>query len=200
MEYVAAIISALGTIIAAFLAYFQYSKNKMTDLKVKEYKQALEEKVKQDRHNISLIYGTMWQTLLGLNARRVYIIQPHPLASNLYLSIGLEVDQDDVKQIKKSVQRLPVCNVAAFAAELCQRDFLYYKDIEHNIKDNRARALFTCNGSKSVIIKRLSDDNHEWIGSLCCEFASDTSVNIDYIKSELADVANKIQYILPEYK
>ena len=34
MEYLPAIISALGTIIAAYFAYNQYTKNKLTDLKV----------------------------------------------------------------------------------------------------------------------------------------------------------------------
>ena len=38
MEYLPAIISALGTIIAAWFAYNQYSKNKLTDLKIEKFK------------------------------------------------------------------------------------------------------------------------------------------------------------------
>lgn len=37
-EYLPAIISALGTIIAAWFAYNQYSKNKLTDLKIEKFK------------------------------------------------------------------------------------------------------------------------------------------------------------------
>lgn len=36
MEYLPAIISAIGTIIAAWFAYNQYTKNKITDLKVEQ--------------------------------------------------------------------------------------------------------------------------------------------------------------------
>ena len=36
MENLPAIISALGTIIAAYFAYNQYAKNKLTDLKVQQ--------------------------------------------------------------------------------------------------------------------------------------------------------------------
>ena len=33
-----AIISALGTIVAAFFAYNQYTKNKLTDMKIEQFK------------------------------------------------------------------------------------------------------------------------------------------------------------------
>ena len=38
MEYLPAIISAIGTIIAAWFAYNQYAKNKFTDLKIEKFK------------------------------------------------------------------------------------------------------------------------------------------------------------------
>ena len=44
MEYLPAIISALGTIIAAWFAYNQYSKNKLTDLKIEKFKKDEETK------------------------------------------------------------------------------------------------------------------------------------------------------------
>ena len=39
MEYLPAIISAIGTIIAAWFAYNQYTKNKLTDLKIEKFRQ-----------------------------------------------------------------------------------------------------------------------------------------------------------------
>ena len=38
MEYLPAIISAIGTIIAAWFAYNQYTKNKLTDLKIEKFR------------------------------------------------------------------------------------------------------------------------------------------------------------------
>ena len=40
MEYLPAIISAIGTIIAAWFAYNQYAKNKFTDLKIEKMKKS----------------------------------------------------------------------------------------------------------------------------------------------------------------
>ena len=44
IEYLPAIISAIGTIIAAWFSYNQYSKNKLTDLKIEQFKKDEEAK------------------------------------------------------------------------------------------------------------------------------------------------------------
>ena len=41
MEYLPAIISAIGTIIAAWFAYNQYTKNKLTDLKIEKFRKEI---------------------------------------------------------------------------------------------------------------------------------------------------------------
>lgn len=200
MEYLPAIISALGTIIAAYFAYNQYAKNKMTDLKIEQHKNELEEKSRQTNQNIAQIYGALWYVLHEFSADRVYILQPHPLTNNLYLSIGYEVNRNGVAGMKSVVQNLPMSDVPAFSAELSQHDFLCVDDIEHNLKDKRARSILSCNGSHSAIIRKLTDDRHEWIGSLFCEYLASNEVDMIYAKDKLANVANKLQYILPEYK
>lgn len=45
IEYLPAIISAIGTIIAAWFSYNQYSKNKLTDLKIEQFKKMRKPKV-----------------------------------------------------------------------------------------------------------------------------------------------------------
>ena len=57
MEYLPAIISALGTIIAAWFAYNQYSKNKLTDLKIEKFKKDEETKSIRRADNSSIVYG-----------------------------------------------------------------------------------------------------------------------------------------------
>lgn len=200
MEYIPAIISALGTIIAAWFAYNQYSKNKLTDLKIEKWKADETEKQAKRSDNIAQIYGMLWQLLHELNADRVYIVQPHPLTNNMFLSISLEVKRNGVSGMKQCVQQLPMSDVAVFSAELSQRDFLFYKNIETDVKDKRARAMMTTNGSCSTIIKKLADEECDWIGSIFCEFTHDQDLQPTIVRQELHDAANRIQYILPEYK
>lgn len=200
MEYVPAVISALGTIIAAWFAYNQYSKNKLTDLKIESWKLEEERKSQKRGDNIAKIYGVLWQLLHYLKADRVYIVQPHPLINNLFLSISLEVKRNGVSGMKAVVQRLPMSDVAAFSSELSQRDFLFYKNIDEEVKDKRARALLSTNGSCSAIIKRLSGIEYDWIGSVFCEFTHAIDLKPDYARKELAEAANNIQYILPEFR
>lgn len=200
MEYIPSIISALGTIIAAWFAYNQYSKNKLTDLKIERWKAEEETKSAKRSDNIAKIYGVMWQLLHELQADRVYILQPHPLTNNLYLSVSLEVKRNGVSGMKPLIQRLPMSDVAAFAAELSARDFLFYQNVETEVKDKRARAIMTANGCRMTVVKRLDDDEHDWIGSIFCGFTHAQQLQPASIRQQMREAAEHIQYILPEYK
>lgn len=200
MENMPAIISAIGTIIAAWFAYNQYAKNKLTDLKIEKWKTEEKKKNQKKSDDISKIYGVLWQLLHDLQADRVYIVQPHPLTNNLFLSVSLEVKRNGVSGMKPLIQNLPMSDVAAFAAELSQRDFMFYRNIEEEVRDKRARAILSTNGSFSAIVKRLADDEYDWIGSVFCEFTRETDIQPIYARKELGDAANNIQYILPEFK
>lgn len=200
MEYIPSIISAIGTLLAAWFAYNQYSKNKLTDLKIEKWKTEEEAKTAKRSDNIAKIYGVLWQLLHELQADRVYIVQPHPLINNLFLSISLEVKRNGVSGMKPCVQRLPMADIAAFAAELSCRDFLFYRNVETDVKDKRARALMTTNGSCATVIKRLADEGHDWIGSVFCEFTHEQELQPTVLRQQLFDAANNIQYILPEFK
>ena len=200
MEGIAAIISAIGVIVTAWFSYNQYSKNKKTDAKLERWKAEEEKKNEKKSENIAKIYGVLWQLLHNLQADRVYIVQPHPLTNNLFLSISVEVKRNGVSGMKDCVQDLPMSDVAVFASELSQRDFLFYKDIDDEVKDKKARAMLSNNGSFSAIVKRLTDDEYDWIGSIFCEFTRETDIQPVYARKELGDAANNVQYILPEYK
>ena len=200
MEYLPSIISAIGTIFAAWFAYNQYTKNKMTDLKIEKWKAEEEMKSARRSDNIAKIYGVLWQLLHELQADRVYIVQPHPLVNNLFLSVSLEVKRNGASAMKPNVQRLPMADVAAFSAELSARDFLLYRNIETEVKDKRARAIMTTNGCCSVVVKRLADDEHDWIGSIFCGFTHEQELQPATLRQQLQEAADHIQYILPEYK
>ena len=87
MEYLPAIISAIGAIIAAWFAYNQYTKNKLTDLKIEKFRKDEEIKSIRRADNSSIVYGELWNILYELDADRVYIVQPHPLGNESLLSI-----------------------------------------------------------------------------------------------------------------
>lgn len=202
MEFdLAAIIVSIGTIITAFFSYNQYTKNKETDFKIETWKKKEEKKSEVRNDNIAKIGGQLYRILYAIKADRVYIVQPHPLINNIYISISLEADIPGVTQMKYNVQNMPIDEIALFASELAKRDIMIYKNVDSELKDIQAKALFRNNGAKSVIIKKLFDKRYDWIGSIFCEFF-DESKEFDYIyaRSLVTEVAESIQFILPEYK
>jgi hypothetical protein len=200
VQYIPQIISAVGVIIAAWFSYNQYTKNKQTDQKIEQWKKEESAKNAKKSEDIAKIYGELWQLLHNLSADRVYIIQPHPLTTNLFLSIRLEVKRNGVSSMRSVINKLPMSELAEFSAELATRDFLYYKNVDEDVKDKRARAMFATNGCHMAVIKRLSDQEHDWVGSLTCEYARPTDISPITFKQSMIDAANHIQYILPEIK
>jgi hypothetical protein len=200
VQYIPQIISALGVIIAAWFSYNQYTKNKQTDQKIEQWKKEETAKSAKKSEDIAKIYGELWQLLHDLGSDRVYIIQPHPLTANLFLSIRLEVKRNGVSSMRSVINKLPMSELAEFSAELATRDFLYYRNVDEDVKDKRARAMFATNGCHMAVIKRLSDQEHDWVGSLTCEYARPTDISPITFKQAMIDAANHIQYILPEIR
>ena len=101
MEYIAPIISAIGVIITAWFAYNQKTKDRMTDLKIERMRTEEARKGKVRSDNTGTIYGVLWEVLHELHADRVYILQPHPLSNNMFLSISMEVRRSGVVGMKR---------------------------------------------------------------------------------------------------
>jgi hypothetical protein len=196
---IAAIITAVGTIILGWFTYNQHSKNKMTDAKIENMKDEAEKKNEIRNEKMAKIYGVLWRILYETKADRVYIAQPHPLTNALYLSVGLEVKRKGLA--KNAIEdTLSLSEVANFAAELSRREFMLYIDVVGEVRDNRAKALFYCNGTESAVIRRLHD-NQDWVGSLFVEFThKKTDLIPATLREMLAEAANEIQFDLPEYK
>lgn len=196
---IAAIITAVGTIILGWFTYNQHSKNKMTDAKIENMKDEAEKKNEIRNEKMAKIYGVLWRILYETKADRVYIAQPHPLTNALYLSVGLEVKRKGLA--KNAIEdTLSLSEVANFAAELSRREFMLYADVVGEVRDNRAKALFYCNGTESAVIRRLHN-NQDWVGSLFVEFThKKTDLIPATLREMLAEAANEIQFDLPEYK
>ena len=196
---IAGIITALGTILLGYFTYNQYAKNKKTDAKLEQMKKDAETKSDIRNEKIAKIYGILWRILYETKNNRVYIAQPQPLTNALYWSVGIEVKRKGLA--KNAIEdTLSLSEIANFAADLSKREFIFYADVAKDVRDNRAKALFYCNGTESAVIRRLHDEQ-DWVGSLFVEFVYKRNDLIPAtLKEMLAEAANEIQYDLPEFK
>lgn len=193
------VISACGTVVAAYLAYNQYTKNKITDLKVEYFKKEEERKSYKRSENTAKVFGELWRILYELKADRVYIVQPHPLGHVAFLSIQFEVKRKGVSGMLDSIQTLPMSEVANFSKVLAENLFLFYTDIDNEVKDKVAKSLLSVNGCKAVAIKRLNSST-DWVGNIFCEFTDRQYPDEETIHHVLHEAAINIQYILPEVR
>lgn len=199
MEYLPEIISALAVIITAWFSYNQYAKNKLTDLKVEQMQRDNEVKRKRRSDNSALVHGELWEILHELKADRVYIVQPHPLGNESMVSIYFESKRKGVESMKPRIQNLKMCDVAKFCADLTKNLFMFITDIDNQVTDRYAKSLLSSCGTEQVIIKRLSDNSRDWVGSIFCEFTHGQKIDEAEARAILHEAAMNIQYILPAF-
>ena len=199
MEYLPEIISALAVIITAWFSYNQYAKNKLTDLKVEQMQRDNEVKHKRRSDNSALVHGELWEILHELKADRVYIVQPHPLGNESMVSIYFESKRKGVESMKPRIQNLKMCDVAKFCADLTKNLFMFITDIDNQVTDRYAKSLLSSCGTEQVIINRLSDNSHDWVGSIFCEFTHGQKIDEAEARAILHEAAMNIQYILPAF-
>lgn len=194
------IINAIGTIILGWFTYNQYTKHKLTDYNIEKLRQ--EDKVKNKRRadNSMIVFGELWSVLYELKADRVYVVQPHPLGNEEMLTVCFEVKRRWAEPMKPHIQKLKMSDVAKFSATLADTLFLYIKDIDKDVQDRYAKSIFSSCGCQHAMIKRLSDNRHDWVGSIFVEFTDDVTVTEEYASEILHNAATNIQYILPEIK
>lgn len=195
-----AIISGLGTIAAAWFSYNQYTKNKLADMKIEQFKQEEAAKSLRRADNSSLVFGELWTVLHELDADRVYIIQPHPLGNESFVSIYYEVKRKGVEPMKPHVQNLHISEIARFASDLVKNLFMYITDIDAQVNDKYAKSILSSYGCQAAIIKRMNDNKYDWVGSIFCEFTHPINTSKEEAQKIMHTAATNIQYLLPEYR
>ena len=194
---IAAIIVAVGGIVSTVCAFLQYSKNKYTDLK--QLKQEAADKKKRRADNSAIVHGELWETLHEMQADRVYIVQPHPLGNESMISVYYESKRKGIEAMKPRLQHLKMSDFAVFCRELSKNVFLYVTDIDKQIEDRYAKSILSACGTSGVIVKRLSDNNHDWVGSVFVEYTDEIKIDEDEARRILHETAVSIQYIIPEF-
>lgn len=197
---IAAIITAVGVIIMAWWKYNQSMRDKLTDLKIEKWKKTEKETNYRAVENAARIYGTLWEILYSIKCDRVYILQPHPLINQQFVTITLEVKRKGVSEMKNQIIDLPMGDIAYFIRELVNNEWLYYEDICNIEIDRSIKALMGINGTTQVAIHKLVNVKGDWIGSLFVESANETLFDPKETQRIVESAANSIQYILPAYK
>lgn len=199
-----AIISAIGVIITGVLGlwfkYNQKTKDKLTDLKIEQFKQEQEIKNKRRNDSSAIVFGELWSILYQMKADRVYIVQPHPLGNECLLSVYYEVKRKGIEGMRDKIQNLKMSEVAKFSADMSKNLFMYITNIDEQVDDKYAKSLLSSCGCQAAIIKRLNDSKYDWVGSIFCEFTSPMEVSEDEAWTIMHEAAMNIQYLLPEYK
>lgn len=188
-------------LIASYISYNQYSKNKRTDLKIDELKLDMQLQSNQKMEDIACIYSELYRLLHSLQTDRVYILQPHPLINNQYVTISLEVRKRGISPMLGQIKRLPMSEVPGFVGQLAKNCTIYSNDLEKDFPDKRAKSILGINGTKQILIQKLIDFNNRWVGNL---FIENMEIDPELFSEEtiklVQEAANNIQFVLPEYK
>jgi hypothetical protein len=193
------LIGAIGGIYAIWTKYNQDTKNKETDYKLEKMRNEDRMVNRRRSDNAMIIFGVLWELLYQIKADRVYIVQPHPLNNEEMLTIYFEVKRRWAEPMKPHIQSMKICEVAKFASDLAQQEFMFISDID-NVKDRYAQSIFSSCGTRAAIVNKLSDNRHDWVGSVICEFTDGIEVSESEAQEILHKVATDIQYILPEIR
>ena len=122
-----AIMACVSTVICAWFTYNQKTKDKMTDLKIEKFKKDLKRQGFKRSEDTAKGLGALNKVLLGANADRVYIVQPHPLGHIAFLSIQFEVKANGVQGMRYEVQKLEMSDVAKFCERMVNNLWLCYR-------------------------------------------------------------------------
>ena len=193
------VIGAIGGVYSIWTKYHQEEKNKLTDLKIEQYKNEMKRKSFKRAENAGKVFGALNKVLLGTGADRVYIVQPHPLGHAAYLSVQYEVKANGVQGMRMEIQKLEMSELPQFSEQLKKNLWMHFDDIDNQVEDRVAKSLLASNGTVAVAIKRMNTAR-DWVGSIFCEFMSTPSVSEGDMYKLMHEAAVNIQYNLPEYQ
>ena len=198
-----AIVSAVTTaavgIWTAWFTYNQKTKDKLTDLKIEQYKKEMKKRSFKRSEDTAKVLGALNKILLGSNADRVYIVQPHPLGHIAFLSIQFEVKANGVQGMRYDVQKLEMSDVPKFCERMVDNLWMYLDNIDEQVQDPYAKDLLSSNGTNVAAIKRMSTAR-DWVGSIFCEFMEIPTISESDLQKLMHEAAITIQYNLPEYQ
>lgn len=203
LELLPQILTGIASIAALWFTYNQYTKNKITDYKIEKWREEEHKNNIRNAGSIATVYGELWELLYFLKADRVYLIQPHPLYKEMYISATLEVKKYGVSTVRDNMNNIKIESVARFVSDLANTEYQFIKNISDSDLDSKIKSIMTNNGCNSTAIRRLCDEKNNWIGSIVVGYIhnfDDVDIEKDLLEKMTRSSALTIQYILPEFK
>lgn len=203
LELLPQILTGIASIAALWFTYNQYTKNKITDYKIEKWREEEHKNNIRNAGSIATVYGELWELLYFLKADRVYLIQPHPLYKEMYISATLEVKKYGVSTVRDNMNNIKIESVARFVSDLANTEYQFIKNISDSDLDSKIKSIMTNNGCNSTAIRRLCDEKNNWIGSIVVGYIhnfDDVDIEEDLLEKMTRSSALTIQYILPEFK
>lgn len=203
LELLPQILTGIASIAALWFTYNQYTKNKITDYKIEKWREEEHKNNIRNAGSIATVYGELWELLYFLKADRVYLIQPHPLYKEMYISATLEVKKYGVSTVRDNMNNIKIESVARFVSDLANTEYQFIKNISDSDLDSKIKSIMTNNGCNSTAIRRLCDEKNNWIGSIVVGYIhnfDDVNIEEDLLEKMTRSSALTIQYILPEFK
>lgn len=196
MEYLGEIITALGVVVMAWFTYNQRTKDKLTDLKIKEHEEHRRKEKIEYKTKYAQIYGLIWRLLVDMKCERVLILQPVPLNKSQVIVCSFCVEKNGITHIPDStVYR--ISDFAGAVEKIATIDSHFYHSVTKET-DGRARSVFYHFGIEKAAQVKLSTDSDSWIGNLICDLDVDLNWNERDVLEKMRVVADNLQYILPE--
>lgn len=198
-QIITSLVAIISPIVTAYFVYNQKAKDAKVQRDMEKWKKDEEQKAYMRNKYSGQVFGQIHDLLTKAKADRVYIVQPHPLGHVAFLSCYFEAVVNGVTEMQSSIQSIPMSKVALFSSAMAENVWLYYDDIDEQVKDDVAKSMFLANGTHAVGIKRM-DNTKDWVGSIFIEYIEEPELSETEIKKLAHDSAMVIRYILPEFK
>lgn len=196
---ITALIAIISPIVTAFFVYNQKAKDAKVQRDMEAWKKDEEQKAVMRNKYSGQVFGQIHELLRIAKADRVYIVQPHPLGHVAFLSCYFEAVNNGITEMQSSIQSIPMSKVPWLSSAMAENLWLYYDNIDEQVKDDVAKSLFLSNGTHTVGIKRM-DNTKDWVGSIFIEYIEEPEVSEQELKKMAHASAMVIRHILPEFK
>jgi hypothetical protein len=84
----------------------------------------------------------------------------------MYISATLEVKNYGVSSAKNTLNNVKIESLPKFVSQLAKEDLIFIEDTEVAHVETKVKSIMVSNGCKSIFIRRLVDENNNWVGSI----------------------------------
>ena len=87
--------------------------------------------------------------------------------------------------------------VPIFSKEISTNNWIFYNNMDLQVKDERVKSIIKLAGAKQVAIQQLVNINGKWNGNLVASRLTNNPFDEKVLQREMKNTATMVQYILP---